>query len=289
MTRCSPCRPAAHDRPVSGPRPAETRIRPLLGPDDPPAATVLNPAGAAPVVLVCDHAARAIPRALGTLGLGDADLSRHIAYDIGAAAVTERLAVRLDAPAVLSGYSRLVIDPNRHLDDPTAIPVVSDGVVIPGNRAVDAAEAGRRVDAIFTPYHDLVARTIAGKRADGSVPAIVSIHSFTPVMRGMARPWHVGVLWDADPRIARPLIGRLEADGRWCVGDNQPYSGVGTMGGTVETHAYPAGLPNVLLEVRQDLIATPEGADRWAAALGDALSPILKDPDLYRVRVYPRR
>ena len=288
MTSGFPCDPVRRGHPVTGPLPARAAPQPLIGPGDPPPAEVLNPGGAAPMVLVCDHARRCIPKALGTLGLPEAELRRHIAYDIGAAAVTRHLSARFDAPAVLSGYSRLVIDPNRALDDPTAVPVVSDDVVIPGNRALDAADVRRRVEAFFTPYHAAVAAAVAAKRDSGVVPAFVSIHSFTPEMRGVARPWHVGVLWDHDPRIPVPLIARLRADGRWCVGDNEPYSGRGTLGGTVETHATPAGLPNVLLEIRQDLIATPDGAAEWAAIVGDALEAVLADPGLYRIELHPR-
>ncbi len=274
---------------MTGPTPARAASVPsLLGPGDPPPVTVLNPDSKSPVLLLCDHASRAIPKALGDLGLPEEQLCRHIAYDIGAAELTKRLAARFGATAILSGYSRLVIDPNRSLNDPTAVPVVSDDVVIPANRALDAHEERRRVEAIFVPYHDAIAAEVARRRERGQVPAIVSIHSFTPVMRGVARPWHVGVLWDNDPRIPIPLITRLRADGRWCVGDNEPYSGRTTLGGTVETHATPAGLPNVLIEVRQDLIAIPEGAAQWAKVLGDALDPILADPGLYRIELYPR-
>ncbi|WP_207459910.1 N-formylglutamate amidohydrolase [Azospirillum sp. SYSU D00513] len=261
---------------------------PLLGPDDPPPFTVLKPDSDSPVLLLCDHASRAVPKALGDLGLTEAEMCRHIAYDIGVADLTRRLSDRFGATAVLSGYSRLIVDPNRSLDDPTAIPVVSDDTVIPANRSLDAAEVRRRVDAIFRPYHEAVAAQIAAKRARGLVPAVVSIHSFTPVMRGVARPWHVGILWDRDPRIPVPLMERLRADGRWCVGDNEPYTGRTTTGGTIETHATPAGLPNVLIEVRQDLVAVPEGVALWAEVLGDALEPVLADPAIYRIQLYPR-
>lgn len=153
---------------------------PLLGPGDPPPVTVLNREGRAPVLLLCDHASNAMPASLGTLGLDDAALSRHIAYDIGAADVTRALVERWDAAAVLSGYSRLIIDLNRDLDDPTSIPVISDGVVVPGNRALDPAEAAQRVDGLFWPYHSTAAAEIDRLRGRGQVPAVVSIHSFTP-------------------------------------------------------------------------------------------------------------
>ncbi|WP_052710039.1 N-formylglutamate amidohydrolase [Azospirillum thiophilum] len=280
--------PAEHRRPVTAPAPAPRIVVPLLGPDDPPPAMTLNPVAGGPLLLVCDHASRAIPKRLGDLGLPEEQLCRHIAYDIGAAELTRRLAARFGATAVLSGFSRLVIDPNRALDDPTAIPVVSDDVVIPGNRALDAEAQALRVEALFHPYHTAVAAAVAAIVARGQVPVMVSVHSFTPAMRGIARPWHIGILWDNDPRLPVPLIEALEADGRWCVGDNQPYSGRGTSGGTVETHATPAGYPNVLLEVRQDLIATPEGADLWAQVIGDALEPLLGLPSLATIHHYPR-
>ncbi|MBP2228040.1 putative N-formylglutamate amidohydrolase [Azospirillum agricola] len=281
--------PAAHAHPVTAPTPPRAAPPPpLLGPGDPPPATVLNADARGPLLLVCDHASRAIPRALGDLGLPEEQLCRHIAYDIGAAELTRRLAERFAAMAVLSGYSRLVVDPNRHLEDATAIPVVSDDVVIPGNRALDAAAQARRIDAIFRPYHDAVAAAVSTIRERGQVPVLLSVHSFTPAMRGVARPWHIGVLWDRDPRLPLPLLEALRADGRWVVGDNEPYSGRGTLGGTVETHATPAGYPNALLEVRQDLIATPEGVDLWARILGDALEPLLSLPSLASIRHYPR-
>lgn len=281
--------PAVHHRPVTAPTPPRPApLPPLLGPDDPPPATLLNPDAGGPLLLVCDHASRVIPKALGDLGLDEEQLCRHIAYDIGAAALTRALAARFGAMAVLSGFSRLVVDPNRDLEDPTAIPVVSDDVVIPGNRALDADAQARRVDAIFRPYQEAVGAAVSTIRARGHVPVMVSVHSFTPAMRGVARPWHIGVLWDHDPRLAVPLMEALRRDGRWCVGDNEPYSGRDTTGGTVETHATPAGYPNVLLEVRQDLIATPEGVDLWAGILADALEPILASPDLTVIRHYPR-
>jgi predicted N-formylglutamate amidohydrolase len=291
--RSSPCEPD-DDSPAGGaaPSPAAAPLPPLLGEDDPPAVRVLNGDGTAPFLLVCDHASCAVPRSLGTLGLPPEQLVRHIAWDIGVAELTQTLSARFDAPAVLSGYSRLVVDPNRALEDPTLIPVVSDDVVVPGNRGLNAADVRQRVDALYRPYHDTIKTMVATMHdrdaAGWVVPAIVSIHSFTPEMRGVARPWHVGVLWDRDPRIPLPLIDRLRASGRWVIGDNEPYSGRTTLGGTVEMHATPYGLPNVLIEVRQDLIADSSGVAAWAEVLGEALAPILADPALYRVEHHPR-
>lgn len=291
--RFSPSEPAGDDDPAASAAPSSACLPPLLGDGDPPAVRILNGDGTAPFLLICDHASCAIPRALGTLGLPPEHLVRHIAWDIGVAELTQRLSARFDAPAVLSGYSRLVIDSNRDLSDPTLIPAISDDVVVPGNRGLRPEQVAQRVEALFRPYHDAVAAMIAtmhDKDEGGWVaPAIVSLHSFTPVMRGVARPWHVGVLWDRDPRIPHPLIERLRASGRWVVGDNEPYSGRNTLGGTVERHATPAGLPNVLIEVRQDLICDSAGVAEWADVLGDALAPILADPGLYRIEHHPRR
>ena len=260
---------------------------PLLGPADPPPVTVVRGSATAPMLLVCDHAGTAFPAALGTLGVGPQDLGRHIAYDIGAEAVTRHLSDRFDATAVLSGYSRLVIDLNRDLGDPTSIPEISDGTVVPGNRDLTPDAVARRVQALFWPYHRGIAAHLARLRRGAlegeAVPGVVSIHSFTPVMRGLPRPWHIGVLWDRDPRIAMPLIARLEREPGLLVGDNEPYSGRNTEGHTVDRHAAAAGLPHVLIEIRQDLIATADGQARWAAVLGDALADVLADSDLFGI------
>jgi predicted N-formylglutamate amidohydrolase len=266
----------------TSPKPAA--LPPLLGPGDPEPVTVLNPEGRSPVLLLCDHASNAIPASLGTLGLDEIALARHIAYDIGAAEVTRMLAERFDAAAVLSGYSRLIIDLNRELGDPTSIPVISDGVVVPANRTLDPTEVAQRVDALFWPYHSAIAREIDRLRGRGQVPAIVSIHSFTPVMRGFERPWHIGVLWDRDARLAKPVIERLRADPRLVVGDNEPYTGRGDDESTMNRHAASAGLPHLLVEIRQDLIDTRHGAAEWAKIFGDALEGVLADDTLYRIQ-----
>ncbi|HUK58628.1 MAG TPA: N-formylglutamate amidohydrolase [Stellaceae bacterium] len=255
-----------------------------LSSDDPPPLQHWRENGAANVILACDHASNRVPRALAGLGLGATELERHIAWDIGAAEVTRRLAVLLDAPAILAGYSRLVIDCNRGLDDASSIPETSDGVAIPGNRAITRSERGARQEQIFAPYHAALERSIAARIALGRVPAFLSIHSFTPVMGGKARPWHVGILWDGDPRIPQPLLAALRADAALVVGDNEPYSAREPQGYTVRTHAVQRGLPHVAIELRQDLIADDAGAARWAGILRAALAPILARADLYRVR-----
>ncbi len=259
----------------------------LLGSGDPPPFTLFNPMGQAPVVLVCDHASNAIPAALGQLGLGPEELAQHIAWDIGAAWVTRRLAARLDAPAVLGGYSRLVIDCNRPPGDPTSIAEISDGIVIPGNQDVDDVLAEARLNAVFWPYHHAITQALAHRwrHGHGHAPALIAIHSFTPTMNGFERPWHLGMLWNRDPRLAQPLIARFRANPRLCVGDNEPYSGR-DVGFTMNTHGGAAGLPHMEIEIRQDLIADEQGADHWAAVVGAALEVVLKDPTLFQVQHY---
>jgi predicted N-formylglutamate amidohydrolase len=246
----------------------------FLGPDDPP--PFIEIPGAAPIVLTCDHASNIVPRALSRLGLPAERMAEHIAWDIGAAAVTRRLAALLEAPAVLCGYSRLVIDCNRAPADPSSIPAMSDGVSIPGNDRLAPEARTLRQDAILTPYHEAIGRCIAAVAARGAVPALIAIHSFTPVMNGIVRPWHVGILWDEDGRVAVPLLAALRAEPGLVVGDNLPYSAREPRGYTVEHHAARRGLPHVAIELRQDLVAGAPGAAAWATRLATALKAILK-------------
>jgi len=258
----------------------------LLAPDEPAPYEVFNEAGSAPILLVCDHAAHFLPRAVGTLGLSEAELSRHIAWDIGIAEVTRALATRLDAPAVLSHFSRLLIDPNRALDDPTLIPRLSDGVIVPGNCDLSPAARQARIDGFHRPYHRAIGRLLDDMIARGPAPAVISMHSFTPVMKGAERPWQVCVLWNQDPRIPIPLLAGLRGQGL-CVGDNEPYSGRDGHGYTLHVQAEPRGLANVLIELRQDLIDTRHGAGAWADRLGQALAAVLADPCMHEARPGP--
>lgn len=253
----------------------------LIGAGEPPAFRVFNPQGRARVLVVCDHASRRIPAALDNLGLDELALTRHIASDIGAGDVAERLSARLDAPAVLAGYSRLVVDCNRAPDDPTSILAVSDGEFIPGNHDLSDAQKAARTRQFFLPYHDAIRRRLESFERRGIVPAFIAVHSFTPIFRRVRRPWQIGVLWDKDPRIPEPLIAALRAQGI-AVGDNEPYSGKAPADHTVDHHAEGGGLPHASIEIRQDLIDHPEGADRWAGILGDVLEKILEGEKLYR-------
>jgi predicted N-formylglutamate amidohydrolase len=230
-------------------------------------------------LIICDHASNAIPPGYGTLGLSREALDRHIAYDIGAADATRALAAQLGAPAVLSTYSRLLIDPNRGLKDPTLVMRYSDGAIVQGNAYIDASEIARRCARFWAPYRQEVAATVDAMMATGEPPALISIHSFTPVMRSLARPWKIGVLWDLDGRVPKPLIEALiaEADLRAGeIGDNEPYDGA-LAGDTIDEIATSRGLANALIEIRQDLIADRKSAAAWAERIGRLLGPIIAD------------
>lgn len=250
----------------------------LLAQDEPPPAELFNEGGNASILLVCDHAGRRIPKALGDLGVEAAAFERHIAWDIGAAEVARRLAVRLDCPLVYSNYSRLVVDVNRRPDDPTCMPEESDGTKVPGNFNLSDALRTVRLEQVHEPYHRLVDERLVVLRQRG-VPAVISVHSFTPVFKTIERPWHIGVLWNRDGRLAEPLMKRL-AELDIVVGDNQPYSGQDEHGYTLPRHVERLGIPHVLLEIRQDLIDTRRGAEEWSEKLYTALGPLLADPAL---------
>ncbi|THD42261.1 MAG: N-formylglutamate amidohydrolase [Bradyrhizobium sp.] len=228
-------------------------------------------------LVICDHAANALPPRYGDLGLPREALERHVGYDIGAAWVARRLAERLGAPAVLSTFSRLLIDANRGDDDPTLVMRISDGVLTPGNARIDAEEIARRRRLYWAPYRQAVATTVEAMLASGEPPAIISIHSFTPVWRGLPRPWKVGLLWDADPRLPQALIHALAAEpdiGPAAVGDNEPYDGA-LPGDTINAIATARGLSSALIEIRQDLIAERAAAEAWGDRLARVLTPIL--------------
>ena len=263
-------------------RPDEARF-PILGREDPPVFELIDADGEAPVLLISDHAGGAIPGTLDRLGLEPRQLDLHIAYDIGAGDLTRRLAERLDAPALLQTYSRLVIDCNRSPGNPESIIEVSDEVPIPGNRDVGEDEATGRADAVFWPYHQAISRRLAHQwRRRGTPPILVSVHSFTPSLGDEDRPWDVGVLWNRDPRIAAPLMDLLERRAGVHVGDNLPYSGLESAY-SIDVHGGVAGLANCVIEVRQDQLLDDRGVERWADILADSLTDILALENLHRV------
>ncbi|GEP05913.1 N-formylglutamate amidohydrolase [Methylobacterium oxalidis] len=227
------------------------------------------------LLLICDHASNFVPEDIG-LGVAEAEFARHIAYDIGAAGVTRALARHLGAPAILTRFSRLIIDPNRGRADPTLVMRLSDGAVVPGNARIDEAGKAERIARFYEPFDRAIDVAVAEGEAAGAPPAIVTIHSFTPYWRGVARPWQVGILWDRDDRLSAPLIAGLRADpAGLTVGDNEPYGG-GLPGDTIDRHATARGRPNALVEIRQDLIAGEGGQAEWAARFAKLLRPILR-------------
>ena len=249
---------------------------PMIEAHETQAVIMLSGKAEAGVIVLCDHASATLPERYGTLGLPPSQLLRHIAYDIGAEGVTRALATRLNAPALLTRVSRLLIDPNRGLDDPTLIMRISDGAVIPGNRHLDATERDDRVSRYYTPYHSAIATLIDQCLAHGVPPILVSIHSFTPIWKGAQRPWHVGILWDKDPRLAQALLSAFASDPTLVVGDNEPYSGV-LKGDTLWQHGSQRGLAHAIIEVRQDLISTPQGQLEWADRIALILERLLGD------------
>lgn len=230
-------------------------------------------------LILCDHATNIIPGEYGDLGLAASDLDRHIAYDIGVRDVTMELARNLGAPALLTRFSRLLIDPNRGADDPTLVMRIADGAVIPGNARIGPGEIEARRQRFHAPYHRAIGEAIDRAIAAGHPPAIFSVHSFTPVFHGRPRPWHATVLWDSDPRLPLPLLRALEAEGDIPVGENVPYSGR-LRGDTLYTHGTRRGLAHALIEIRQDKISDPGDAAAWGRRLARILSGLAKTPGL---------
>ncbi len=226
------------------------------------------------LLVICDHAENTIPEDYHTLGLRHDDLHRHIAFDLGAAGVSAGLAEALGAPAVLSRFSRLLIDPNRGLEDPTLIMQLSDGLVVPGNAALGAAEIEARIERFYRPYDLAVQRAVEAGITAGKPPAILSVHSFTQAWKGVPRPWAVSVLWDRDPRFSLPLLEGLRTIPDVEVGDNVPYSGQ-LQGDTLYRHATMRGLAHALIELRQDLIFGAEGQAEWAGHLARVVRDVL--------------
>ncbi|HVT31853.1 MAG TPA: N-formylglutamate amidohydrolase [Rhodanobacteraceae bacterium] len=236
----------------------------LLAEDEPPPFHVENGAGASPFVVICDHAGRRIPRALGSLGVPASELERHVAWDIGALGVASHLSTLLDATLIAQTYSRLVIDCNRPLDAPTSIAIRSERTDIPGNRSLAPEEASARAREIFLPYHQRIAAELDQRLASARPTFLISMHSFTPVYMDAARPWQIGMLYHRDARLAHAMIARIRAERRWTVGDNEPYSVSDGTDYAIPVHGERRGIPHVEIEVRQDLVADVPGQRAWA-------------------------
>ena len=246
----------------------------LLEADEPPAFRVERPDGKSPYFLTCDHAGRRVPRKLGSLGVSAEDMGRHIAWDIGAAAVAVKLSAALDAFAILQTYSRLVIDCNRRPGLPDSIVRISESTRIPGNEAVSVAEAAAREREIFRPYHDRICAELDTRRAQQRPTLLISVHSFTPRFHGNQRPWHAGVLYNRDARLAIELLRRLQEEPGLVIGDNEPYSVGDTTDYTLPEHGERRGLLHVGIELRQDLVGAEAGQNEWAERLARVLVSI---------------
>ncbi|MDQ7079704.1 MAG: N-formylglutamate amidohydrolase [Paracoccaceae bacterium] len=230
------------------------------------------------IVITCDHASNRVPPQVngGDLGLPPAEMERHIAYDVGAAGVARHLGALMDAPVICSDFSRLVIDPNRGEDDPTLIMQIYDGTIIPANRNLTDEQVNWRLENCYRPYH----AALAGLLDSRARPVMVAIHSFTPRLNGHAmRPWHIGILHGRDQRLALPLLARLRAEPDLCVGENEPYGGH-LDGDSIDRHAIRHDRPNVLIELRNDLIRAPEQQQHWAARLAPTLQEVIAAADL---------
>jgi len=240
----------------------------LLGSDEPPAVEMVNADGNGSAVLVCDHASNRVPQRLGTLGLDAARLADHIGWDPGAADVARRLSAHLDAPLVLSSYSRLVIDCNRPLRNAESIAEQSAGASVPGNRGLSPEEREIRTNALFQSYHGAIDRLLDSRSQRPSL--LLSIHSFTPVLNGRPRPWQIGVSYGHNREFAALMLRALARSGDITIGDNEPYPIKDDVDYTIPVHGEDRGLPSVMIEIRQDGIRTAAGAASWAARLADA-------------------
>ncbi len=248
----------------------------LLAADELPPVLVERADGTSPFFLTCDHAGLVIPRALGSLGLTATEQARHIGWDIGALGVASRLSALLDAALVAQRYSRLVIDCNRPPTSPELMCVRSEVTDIPGNIGLTAAARLARIEDIYTPYHATISELLDRRAAAARPTCFVAMHSFTPTYHGVARPWQVGVLSGTDRRLAEPVLRALHALGTFTVGDNEPYR-IDDKDHGIPTHALARGLPNVLFEIRQDLIDTGAGQERWATCLAAVLGAASAD------------
>jgi predicted N-formylglutamate amidohydrolase len=249
----------------------------LLDLDEPSPATLYNEAGSSVFFLTCEHAGRVFPRRIGSLGLSEQETLRHIAWDIGIGGVGRELSRRLDAAVILQTYSRLVIDCNRDPNVPSSIPEVSELTEIPGNCGLGEVERAARVNAIFRPYHHRLAAALDRRAAEGRDTALVALHSFTPVFKGVPRPWQVAVLFNRDPRLAHALAVRLRAEGDLFVGENEPYRVSDLTDYTVPVHGERRHLPHVEIEIRQDQITEPAGQTAWAERLARLLPAAYTD------------
>lgn len=239
----------------------------ILGPKDPKPYKLLNAGGAGGFLIIADHAGNKMPKSLGTLGLSTGDRKKHVSWDPGTAEIAALLAKKLNAPAIMSTYSRLVFDLNRGRTSPEAMRETYDGIAVPGNKKLSAAHKNARRREIFDAYHAAVEKQLMQMKKRKIAPFIIALHSFTPVMQGKKRPWQIGVLWDIDRKTAKKTIAAIKKQNpRLTVGDNKPYSlkSANVAENSLKRHAVRRHLPHVVVEFRQDLVATRRGAEKWA-------------------------
>jgi predicted N-formylglutamate amidohydrolase len=246
----------------------------LLDADEVPPVVEENAGSRSPFFFTCDHYGRLVPRALGDLGVPASEMERHIAWDIGIAGVATLLAKEMGVHLIAQRYSRLVIDCNRPFESPGSIPLISEATEIPGNGGLDAAQVSARQQAIFAPYHGRIAQALDARKAQGLPTILVSLHSFTPVYAGIARPWHIGTLYHRDDRLPHLLRDKLRLEGDLVVGDNEPYAVSDATDYTIPVHGEQRGLMNTGIEIRQDLIGDPSGQQQWAERLARLLREI---------------
>ncbi|ARQ00058.1 N-formylglutamate amidohydrolase [Pseudorhodoplanes sinuspersici] len=254
----------------------------LLAPEEPAAVVVLRPEGSSPFLLVSDHAGRRIPKKLGDLGVSESELRRHIAYDVGIEPVVRFMAEELDAPAILQPYSRLVIDCNRPFQAPTSIAPLSEDTPVPGNVKLTRGEIEARQREIFAPYHNAITTELDRREREDLPAFLVAMHSFTPVYKGMERPWHSGVLYNRDSRFAAFILRLLREEDAMTVGDNEPYMVSDDTDYTIPVHGEQRGIPHVAIEIRHDLIETESDQRAWA----ERICRILKTAKVLRDESY---
>jgi predicted N-formylglutamate amidohydrolase len=243
----------------------------LLSDDDPSVFRVERPDARSVFLIACDHAGRAIPRKLGSLGLSEEDLSRHVAWDLGVAGLGRRLATRLDAFLIMHNYSRLVIDANRPPSAADSIVTLTERTRVAANEGLSEVDVRQRVEELFEPYHNRIREELDARAARGVASVLIALHSFTPTYMDQKRRWHAGVLYGRDSRFARPVLAALRRDEALVVGDNEPYSVSDASDYTLVVHGERRGIPHVELEIRQDLLSSDAGLDSWAERLADIL------------------
>lgn len=257
----------------------------LLEPNDPAPFEVINPEGRSPILFVSDHNGKAVPHGLDNLGVHQWEIERHIGHDIGIDMVARALSAHFDATLVVANYSRLVIDCNRRPRAEGSMPEVSDTTPIPGNRDLSDGARQARIDEIFTPYHQAISQRISVMQDRGVAPLLVALHSFTPTMDSLFRPWEIGILWLDDGRLAVPLMNALRRDPKLSIGDNEPYSGRHPAGYTVDHHAESRGMVNVAVEFRQDLVEDIDGAGHWAEIFAKGLGAAVTEYEKQEVAI----